>query len=401
MYAAPAFVAAAPPAPPGELRAQLERLVRKGGVAVSLDGEPEWAYGTGAYLPASILKIATALAALETLGAGYRFLTEIYRDGAGHLILRGYGDPRLVSEEWDRMGAALADLGAFDEPLRDVVVDDSAIAAEEPIAGRGNSLNPYDARLGALVSNFNTVNLAVSESGGVTSAEPQTPLTPLARELAAGLGPGVQRINLSRRPGHGVRYSGELARAIFRRHGARFTGTVRRGSLPPGAERLLAHRSTHTLRDVVRDMMEFSNNFIANQLLLTLALERHGAPARLDSGVALLRRHLTRRLGLDPDSFRLAEGSGLSRSNRFDLLAMLRVVDAFHPWRDLLQSYGEPPLTAPAKTGSLDGIFTLAGFLPAPPGHRRAFVIMLNQPRNTRQPVFEALLRQYAKDPVE
>jgi D-alanyl-D-alanine carboxypeptidase/D-alanyl-D-alanine-endopeptidase (penicillin-binding protein 4) len=391
-------IAFAQPAPPEPLRRELARLVRSGGVAVALDGGLEWAYQPGMYVPASILKLATALAAFDLFGPDYRFRTNIFRDSAGHLYLRGFGDPHLVSEEWRAIAEALDTRGAFAGPIRDVVVDDSAFAEMPEVDGREDSLNPYDARLGALVSNFNTVQVAVARDGSVAPGEPQTPLTPLALELARGLPPGLQRINLSRRPEHGARYSGELARAIFRQAGARIEGRVRAGRVPPDAALLLAHRSRHTLRDVVAGMMEFSNNFMANQLLLVMALERHGPPVRLEQGVALLREYLTARLGLAPEDFALTEGSGLSPNNRIDLVAMLRITDAFHPWAGLLQPYGRPPYQVPAKTGSLADVSTLAGFLPAPPGSRRTFVIILNQERNTRDAVFGELMKVYAPD---
>jgi D-alanyl-D-alanine carboxypeptidase/D-alanyl-D-alanine-endopeptidase (penicillin-binding protein 4) len=169
------------------------------------------------------------------------------------------------------------------------------------------------------------------------------------------------------------------------------------GPVPPGATLLLAHRSTHGVRDAVRGMLEFSNNVVANQLLLTLALERqgalerHGVPAQLEDGVAILREFLIRRVGLGPRDFLLVEGSGLSRSNRIGLLAMVKVVDAFYPWRDLLPSHGSGGVFA--KTGTLAGVSSLAGFLPAPEGSRRAFAILLNQPKNTRDDVLRALMQ--------
>jgi len=381
----------APPAPPPGLERELSELILHGGVALSRDGHLEWAYGDGVYVPASVLKLATGLAALELLGPDFRFLTEIYRDTSGNLYLRGYGDPGLVSEEWQIISGELSALGAFAAPLRDIVADGSAVAADLDVDGRGDSLNPYDARPGALVSNFNTVQVQIERDGTVLPGEPQTPLTPLARELIRGLAPGLQRINLSRNPGAPARYSAELAAAIFSAAGADIRGVPRQGIVPPCADLLLAHRSSQTVRDAVRGMMEFSNNVVANQLLLTLALQAHGPPARLQDGVAILRDYLARRLGLSPREYLLVEGSGLSRSNRIGLQAMLKVVDAFHPWRDLLPSHGTGGVLA--KTGTLTGVSSLAGFLPAPEGSRRAFAILLNQPRNTRDAVLRAMQR--------
>jgi D-alanyl-D-alanine carboxypeptidase/D-alanyl-D-alanine-endopeptidase (penicillin-binding protein 4) len=391
---------AAEPAGPAALRAALAPLVEHGGVAVGEDGRPVFLYRPGAYVPASILKLATALAAFHELGPDFRWRTEVYRDG-DLLYLRGTGDPFLVSEEWALLAGELAAAGHFAAPLRALVLDESAFAPGVEVDGAADSLNPYDARLGALVANFNTVFVTVDAAGQVASAEPQTPLTPLARRLGRALPPGEHRINFTAQDVAGVRYAGELAQAVFEQAGARFAEPPRTGRVPAGLRPALVHRSSRTLREVVAGMLEFSNNFIANQVVLQLALATAGEPARLEPGVARVRRYLEQELGLDARDFALAEGSGLSRRNRIELAAMLRVVDAFHPWRDLLQPYGKTPLDVPAKTGTLTGVYTLAGFLPAPPGVRRPFVIMLNQERHTRGAVFRRLVRTYAAQPPQ
>lgn len=399
----------APAEPPG-LRAALARLVDHGAVLVgehragedtrpvfrfrSADAEP------GArFVPASILKLATALAAFHELGPDYRFRTEVYRHG-GRLYVRGYGDPFLVSEEWALIAGELAAGGYFAAPYHALVMDNSAFDPGLEVDGAADSLNPYDARLGALVANFNTVFVSVGRDGTVTSAEPQTPLTPLARRLGRTLPPGEERINFTARGVPGVAYAGELARAIFEQAGAHFDAAPTTGRVPAGLKPVLVHRSSRPLREVVGAMMEFSNNFIANQIVLALSLERAGEPVRLEPGVARVRAYLSDVLGLGPDAVTLVEGSGLSRHNRVTPAAMLRIVDAFHPWADLLPPHGKPPLAVPAKTGTLKGVYTLAGFLPAPGGTRRPFVILLNQRRHTRTAVLRRLVQAYAGRPA-
>jgi len=382
-------------AEPDGLRAALAPLVQEGGVAVGENGHPVFVYHPGAYVPASILKLATAETAFHVLGTHYRFRTAFYRDG-DLLYIRGYGDPMLVSEEWALIAQELKLAGQFAHPIRALVLDQSAFATDLEVDGASDSLNPYDAKLGALVANFNTVFVDVDAAGHVTSAEPQTPLTPLARQAGRRLGPGRQRINFTAEGIPGVRYAGELARAVFEQAGATIREPSRTGRVPPGLKPVLVHHNSRTLEEVVQAMLHYSNNFIANQIVLAMALETAGEPARLEPGVALERRYLTKQLGLKPDQFTLEEGSGLSRKNHIRLTAMLAVVDAFHPWADLLKPYGKPPLVVPAKTGTLTGVYTLAGFLPAPPGVRRPFVIMLNQPRHTRGAVFRRLARAFA-----
>lgn len=385
--------------PPSPLERDLSRLVRRGGVAVGGPGGPAFIYGRGRFIPASIIKLATALAAFHYLGADYRFKTEFYLDSRRNLIVRGLGDPIMVSEEWAAIADELAAQGVFARPLGNLVLDESAFSADVEVDGATNSDNPYDARLGALVTNFNTIFVRVAPNAQVESAEEQTPLTPLAVRLARGLPPGEHRINLSQEPRNSLRYTGELAEVFLRRAGARFEGTITEGKTPAGLKPAWVHRSAHPLREVVRRMMEFSNNYIANQVVMTMGREMRGGPAGLAKGMALVSEYLRERIGLPADAFSLVEGSGLSPRNRITLAAMLRIVEAFRPWRDLLRTYGRPPRRALAKTGTLTGVYTLAGFLPGEGGRPLPFVIMLNQPRNTRGKVFARLARHFAAAP--
>jgi D-alanyl-D-alanine carboxypeptidase/D-alanyl-D-alanine-endopeptidase (penicillin-binding protein 4) len=380
------------------LHHKLRGLIRRGGAAVAVNGETRFIHGPGRYVPASILKLATALAALDELGPDFHFQTEVYLDAANVLYIRGLGDPFLVSEEWRRMGQELARMGVFELDLKRLVLDTAAFDPDLEVDGVEYTLNPYDARPGALVTNFNTINLMVLGKNRVHSAEPQTPLTALGRELAKKLNlrPGEQRINLSRHPANGPRYSGEVALAVFREQGAHIKGGFGYGTVPAGLAPLLIHRSESPLTEVIAGMLEFSNNFIANQLLLQIALKRNGPPARLTDGVEHLRGFLVRRIGLDPASFHVVEGSGISRANRIDLEAMLKVTDAFYPWRELMRVHQGGSRAVLAKTGTLKGVYSLAGFLPAPPGERRAFVVMENQRRFTREQVLNRLLEAFA-----
>ena len=197
----------AAPAAPGSnpaarrLTRDILRYLDSGGVAVADDDSVLYSHRGGVpRVPASTLKIATALAAFHTLGADYRYKTELYSSPAGDLTIRGYGDPFLVSEEWALIVQELADSGALPDVIRNIHLDTSAFSPEITIPGIEPSTHPYDARNGALVANFNTIFVDVDSGGRVRSAEPQTPLTPLARASGARLRPGQHRINISQSP---------------------------------------------------------------------------------------------------------------------------------------------------------------------------------------------------------
>lgn len=378
------------------LDARLAGLVSRGVVLVG-DGERVlYRYPraeTGSFIPASILKYAVALTALDELGAGYRFRTEVYRDERGRLLVRGYGDPMLVSEQWRRLAQELASHPRLPRPVTGLVLDDSAFAEGITIPGSGNSLNPYDANAGALVSNFNTVNVEVLGDGTVRSAEPQTPLTPVARRVAGRLGGGVHRVNLSRWNGYSLPHTGQLLRALLQEQGVEVAPSVERGTVRDGDRLLIVHRSSVALTDIIAAMMEYSSNFIANQLLLVTGMESRGEPATLSKGLSRVRDQLVNEVGIDPASFTMVEASGIGRANRITGEAMLSLLDAFAPWRGLLGHWRDT--TVRMKSGTLQGVYSLAGYADAADGKLLRIVIILNQPANTRERILRELLHAF------
>jgi D-alanyl-D-alanine carboxypeptidase/D-alanyl-D-alanine-endopeptidase (penicillin-binding protein 4) len=104
-------------------------------------------------------------------------------------------------------------------------------------------------------------------------------------------------------------------------------------------------------------------------------------------------QELVRQLGqVTADAFVQVEGAGLSRSNRVTVQAMLHLLNRFRPHIDLLKK----ERGAAVKTGTLTGVYNLAGYLP----NGQAFVILLNQANNTRAEVLGRLTRQYASLPT-
>ncbi len=382
------------------LKRVLKRHVTHGGLAIAHNGKPVFVSGEAHYIPASILKIATAHAALSILGPEHRFQTWVHAE-KGWLHLKGWGDPMLVSEVWFDMAAQLARQGFFREVFKGLALDDFVFPKTQ-IDGKGRSLNPYDAALGALASNYNTLYLETTQGGLLRSAESQTPLVPLAVELGKNQRTGKVRINITAKGDHSLRYSAELAWHFMRDAGAQFSpkNIVWRRTPSPHRAPDWVYVSPHTLQNAVQAMLEYSNNVIANQLIWALALNQvpknasgHPVQARpsFSQGVQVLQKHL-QALGLNPKHYALVEGSGLSRKNRIHLRSMLRIVDAFYPWRNLLALAGSQKHQIRAKTGTLGGVQSLAGFLSPYRGKPRSFVLMLNQPTRVRQRVVKALL---------
>ncbi|MDA3894987.1 MAG: D-alanyl-D-alanine carboxypeptidase, partial [Desulfobacteraceae bacterium] len=120
-------------------------------------------------IPASTLKVLTSLVAIHYLNQDYHFPTEFYIDADSNLIIKGYGDPLMISEEVRKISLTLKPLIGS---LNDIILDDTFF--EKPLTIPGtvkDSLQPYDAPNGALCVNFNTVNFKI-ENKSIVSAEP-------------------------------------------------------------------------------------------------------------------------------------------------------------------------------------------------------------------------------------
>lgn len=322
-------------------------------------------------IPASILKLVTSLAALGKMGPEYRFRTDFYIDPHNNLKIKGYGDPLLISE---RLRAIAGNLSPRLPSIRNLILDDSYFEQPVRIPGRGASDEPYDAPNGALCVNFNTVAFN-HRNGTWISDEPQTPLLPsvIPHITASGLTRG--RITLAANSSQALQYSGELLRYFLRQAGMAVQGGIERGRVDPENDHLIwSYRSQDELRRVVADLLEYSNNFIANQILLVMGAEVLNPPATMDKGLRVLRNYYHDVLKIDGG--RIDEASGISRSNRITARAMQKVLQHFEPYHTLMRHEGRQFY----KTGHLEGIRTRAGYLTCADGGFYRFVVIINTP---------------------
>jgi D-alanyl-D-alanine carboxypeptidase/D-alanyl-D-alanine-endopeptidase (penicillin-binding protein 4) len=389
--------------------------------------------------PASLMKLLTTLVALDTLGPAYTWRTEVLSTAApengilpGDLILRGNGDPKFT---YDRLWLMLRELrGRGVEKIRgDLLLDRSAFALPEhdPASFDAKPLRPYNVGADALLFNFATLHLTlVPESNAVRLIAEPLPagFTVINRlRLTEGKGCGEWREALTAQlTASQLTLSGDFPRGcgekrwhlaglpnaqllhgvftrLWRELGGEFSGSVREGLAPPNAT-LLASSESPALGEIIRDINKFSNNVMAQQLYLKVGA---GETAQAE---LVIRNWLVQK-GLNFPELILDNGSGLSRRNRIAAGSLAQLLAT--AWRsavmpELMASLPIAALDgttkkryagvsysgqAHLKTGSLEGVRGIAGYLLDKRGQRHIVVFMVNHPNAAQvQPAFDALL---------
>ncbi len=160
--------------------------------------------------------------------------------------------------------------------------------------------------------------------------------------------------------------------------GIEVTGPVKTGAVPDSVLKESTNRpfklirlaSPWTIEEVVIKLLKYSNNFIANQVMLALGAHVYGPPATLEKGVRVLSDCVANLPGWETAN--IAEGSGLSRRNRLTPSQMGQLLLAFMPYHKLLRRTD----TQYYKTGTLTGIRTRAGYFIGTDHRLYPFVIM-------------------------
>jgi serine-type D-Ala-D-Ala carboxypeptidase/endopeptidase (penicillin-binding protein 4) len=322
------------------------------------------------FVPASVTKIVTAWLAMNVLGGDYRFETRFFIDNKRMLYVRGGGDPFLISEELALLATKLvAAIGK--EPINGMVLDASYYPSNLRIPGIVETDEAYNALNSALAVNFNTVS-AVRNGDKVRSAEKQTPITPIAITQFLLRGPNKGgRISLSQDHMVSLQYAGELIAAFIERAGGRMKGKISTGPVPEGAEPVYVHRQSRTLAKILVELLRASNNYVANQVFLEIGGHRLGGPVSLEKSLQVANEMLAEQ-GL-ADAIHLEEGSGISRNNHFTARGLAKVLELFAPHANLLHGHDG----GMNKTGTMEGVSTLAGYADTAGHGRVRFVISL------------------------
>ncbi len=369
----------------------LNKLIRHGGYGVA-DTKGKILTSCNAdrsYIPASTIKLVTALAAFDILGPDYRFTTKFYTDKKNNLYVKGTGDPMLVSDEIRQIFKVLKKRGV--KKINGIYVDLSAFALEHRVPGREDSDNPYDAPVGAVSVNFNSVPVRVTKKGTIHSGEKETPLLPIMEELAKGYPAGRHRINIctggKKAKEQVACYTTDLFRVLQKEAGIPGKGERGIKLIPKHAKLIYRHKSSKTVKELTSSFLKYSSNFIANLVYLTCGAKKYGYPATWDKAERAVNEVLKKRLGKKTAAaFVQKEGAGLFRGNRVTVRGMLALLKAFKPYAYLLRN----SMGVPTKSGTMKGIYNYAGYL----DDGKAYVILLNQRSNQRRAVLAHLKKE-------
>ena len=401
--------------------------------------------------PGSTIKLLTTLVALDELGPTYTWHTDIYalgeiNDGRldGDLLIKGYGDPFLVTERVWQMLRRVRQAG-IREISGDLLLDDSYfnVADHDPAAFDRQPLRAYNVAPNALLMNFKVVRYWFEPDHDANNVRVwlDPPLTNLQVDnqlaLAAGSCRGYQRgITISANATiDKMTFSGKFPRgckryamdravlghmefvfglfgSLWRESAGEFDGSWKNALAPRDVEPVVEFQSL-PLADVITRINKYSNNVMARQLLYTLSAEILGEPGTEAGGRKAVGDWLQRE-GLLFSKFAFDNGAGLSRNARMtaaDFGALLSFA-----WQQpympeyvasmslagldgtLTRRLEDGPLQGKAhlKTGSLDHVAAIAGYLQARSGRRFTVVVLQNHEdvhRGTGDEVQEALLR--------
>ncbi|TPV94950.1 MAG: D-alanyl-D-alanine carboxypeptidase/D-alanyl-D-alanine-endopeptidase [Myxococcales bacterium FL481] len=424
------------------LRAQVDELLTadfltEANVGVSLIALPsrEVVYQRHADAPlnpASNVKLLTSAAALALLGPEHRYTTEVLaardsvRDGIvrGDIYLKGSGDPQLVTSDMYSIARAIRNQGI--RAIRGRIVTDSSRFDADglpPGFDQKDEFASYRAPIGATSVNFNTAVIVMHPAATpnapiavtVDPAVPSIEVTnsahtvagrrnrlsvaaehrdgQLAVTVAGSLGVDASPRRVRYPIADPSRYSAEVLAMALRDVGVQVPRRpVRAGRAPTDAQTLAQHRG-RTVAEHLRAINKRSNNFMAEQLLRTFVPE-DGATAA--ASLRAMRDYL-RGVGLTAQAVDIGNGSGLYDNNRVSPAAMtslLATVAADYRYAaefiGSLATMGVDGTTKRrladteharwirAKTGTLDGVSALSGYLGTPDGQAFAFCILFN-----------------------
>jgi D-alanyl-D-alanine carboxypeptidase/D-alanyl-D-alanine-endopeptidase (penicillin-binding protein 4) len=424
---------------PGELGAQVDAIANRPefsrsrwGILIQPLSSTTTLYSRDAqkyFIPASNVKLLTTAAALQKLGADFRIKTSVYSDENGSLYVAGRGDPSITEAQLKSLAQQLKRRGV--DRVNELIGDDSYF--------QGSAVNPnwewedaqsgYGAPVNSLIFNQNAIELllspqAIGQPLKVTFAEPklanqwqiQNNSVTVAQNESEFIEVGREFDRPAIRVSGQLKFGAEPESAYvavvnpannFLQHFQQVLAAegipVKQAlvaSVSRNFNQELATVESPPLAQLVRETNRESNNLYAEVLLRLLGKVTDKRPQQQEDtdeiGLKELKTALTQ-LGVNPNSYILADGSGLSRHNLISPEALVQTLrfmansPAASIYRQSLPIAGESGtlknrlsstpnrVILQAKTGTLSGVSALSGYIEVPDYEPLVFSIIVNQ----------------------
>lgn len=371
--------------------------------------------GAVATPPASVTKAVTALYALASLGAEHRFPTQVIATGGvsngvvqGDLVLVGGADPTLDSNHLaalagqlkakgirevkgqfrvfdgalpriDRIDAAQPDHVGYNPAISGVALNFNRVHFEWRRGSNGYGIT-MDARTNKLRPDVSIARMRIADRDLPVYTFKSTPTRDEWTVSRRALGRGGSRWLPVRLPGL---YAGDVFRTMARSNGIILPGAELTRHAPQGT--LLAMHQSAPLQDILRDMLRFSNNLIAEMVGLAATQARNGKAASLRASANEMSRWANASLGMSRtklvDHSGLGEASGMTANEMCTALVRARQAGFRSMLKPIAMRDGKGrvqknhPVKVNAKTGTLNFVSTLAGYMTGPNGRELAFAI--------------------------
>lgn len=387
--------------------------------------------------PASVAKALTACYALDVLGPGYHFTTRVLATAPvtngridGDIILAGGGDPTLDTDAVAVIAKRLRDEAGVTEVTGRFLVWGGALPTLNGIDSEQPDQVGYNPGISGLNLNFNRVHFEWRRAGdgyNVTMDARSGTLTPQVRAARmrvearthpiytykdggefddwtvarAALGRNGARWLPVRKP---VSYTAEVFQILARSNGIALKTPEQIDTLPTGTTEVLSHASA-PLRIILRDMLNYSTNITAECVGMTATIARAGSVSSLRASAVAMNSWAKETLGMT--SVDLEDHSGLGDDSRVSARDMVVALVAArksmgikpllkeHPLRTedrkIIENH---PVKVHAKTGTLNFVSGLGGFIDLPDGTELAFAYF-----SADLPQRDSLTREQREDP--
>jgi len=386
--------------------------------------------------PASVIKLVTTAMALDILGAGYRWTTELSYTGKiknnvlhGDLYFKGNGDPYMTPERFWRLLTRVNIFG-IQNVKGNVYFDNSYFdpgninyAAFDNQPNRTYNVGPNAVLIGFQATEFHFSTQAKKIKISTFPDSPNIRVINKVKKVTGSCGRWKKRINVSTKNINGklnVTFLGRFSSRcdkktlylrvsestdhfqhyflpIWQQVGGKLSGTVKQRLVPRHAKSILEGDSI-SLSDAIKMINKYSNNVMTRQVLLSLGAHEFGAPGTSKKGIRAISRRL-RQQQFDNQSLRLDNGSGLSRKTRISARFLGQILHHIYQQAYMPEFISSLPMTgydgtmanrfkndpikgqAHIKTGLLDFVQSMAGYITAANGKRYVIVLLHNDPK--------------------